>query len=177
MFDIAWSELLLIAVVALIFIGPKELPALLNNLGRAAAKLRRSADEFRRHFEESMREAGYEDLHKNINDLRSLNPSSQLRATIDNAINQSYAPKPPPAGSQPSAPPSFVQSGAQAQAGGHAEAVAEASPFVAAAAPGDGNARSDIAGDAPASAEHGTVAEGAQKLAVEPSKDYAAPVA
>ena len=51
MFDIAWSELLLIAVVALIFIGPKELPALLNSLGRSAAKLRRSADDFRRHFE------------------------------------------------------------------------------------------------------------------------------
>ncbi len=178
MFDIAWSELLLIAVVALIFIGPKELPALLNNLGRVTAKLRRSADDLRRHFEESMREAGYEDLHKNINDLRSLNPSSQLRATIDSAINQSYAPKPPPAGSQPSAPPSFAQSGTQAQAGGQAEqAAAEASPFLAAAASGDRDALSDKAGDALASAEHGAAVEGAQMQAAEPSKDHAAPVA
>ncbi len=91
MFDIAWSELLLIAVVALIFIGPKELPQVLHNLGRAAAKLRRSADEFRRHFEESMRESGYEDLHKNIQDLRSLNPSSQIKETIDRAVAQDYA--------------------------------------------------------------------------------------
>ena len=105
----SWSEILPIAVVALIFIGPKELPALLDNLGQMAAKLRRSADEFRRHFEDSMREAGYEDLHKNINDLRSLNPSSQLRATIDSAINQSYAPMPQPAGTQPSAAPSFAR--------------------------------------------------------------------
>ena len=88
MFDIAWSELLLLAVVALIFIGPKELPQVLNSLGRAAAKLRRSADEFRRHFEESMRESGYEDLHKNIQDFRALNPSSQIRDTIDRAINR-----------------------------------------------------------------------------------------
>ena len=109
----SWSEILLIAVVALIFIGPKELPAILHKLGQMTASLRRSADEFRRHFEQSMREAGYEDLNKNINDLRSLNPSTQLRATIDNAINQSYAPMPQPAGTQPSAAPSFAN-GAQA---------------------------------------------------------------
>ncbi len=171
MFDIAWSELLLIAVVALIFIGPKELPALLNNLGRAAAKLRRSADDFRRHFEDSMREAGYEDLHKNINDLRSLNPSTQLRTTIDNAINQSYAPKPPPAGTQPSAPPSFVQTGMAVQADG------QAGPAAGTSTSGDGIALSGKAGDAPAPAEHGAAAEGAQKPMVEPSKDHAAPVA
>ncbi len=109
----SWSEILLIAVVALIFIGPKELPAILHKLGQMTASLRRSAEEFRRHFEQSMREAGYEDLNKNINDLRSLNPSTQLRATIDSAINQSYAPMPQPAGTQPSAVPSFAN-GAQA---------------------------------------------------------------
>ena len=43
MFDIAWSELLLIAVIALIFIGPKELPQVLHTFGRMVAKLRRSA--------------------------------------------------------------------------------------------------------------------------------------
>ncbi len=94
MFDIAWSELLLIAVVALIFIGPKELPAVLANLGRMTAKLRRSADEFRRHFEELMRDSGYEDLHKNIQDFRALNPANQLKASIDRAINQDSAPRP-----------------------------------------------------------------------------------
>ncbi len=173
MFDIAWSELLLIGVVALIFIGPKELPALMNNVARAAAKLRRSADDFRRQFEESMRDAGYEDLHKNINDLRSLNPSTQLRETLNNAINQSYAPKPPSAGTQPSAPPSFVQTGTQA--GGQAEQAAEASAFVTAS--GHGMALSGQAGDARAAAEHGAAAEGVQKPVVEPSKDHAAPVA
>jgi sec-independent protein translocase protein TatB len=94
MFDIAWSELLLIAVVALIFIGPKELPQVLANLGRMTAKLRRSADEFRRHFEESMRESGYEDLHKNIQDFRALNPASQLKTGIERAINQDYTARP-----------------------------------------------------------------------------------
>jgi sec-independent protein translocase protein TatB len=119
MFDIAWSELLLIAVVALIFIGPKELPHVLGSLGRMTAKLRRSADEFRRHFEESMRESGYEDLHKNIQDFRALNPANQLKETIGRAINQDYTnqaqasaavhqepqPSPAPASAEPQAVP------------------------------------------------------------------------
>jgi sec-independent protein translocase protein TatB len=98
MFDIAWSELLLIAIVALIFIGPKELPQLLHTLGRMAAKARRTADDFRRQFDDSVREAGYEDLHKNIQQFRSLNPTSQIKDSIARAIND-YNPNPvtPPA--------------------------------------------------------------------------------
>jgi sec-independent protein translocase protein TatB len=97
MFDISSSEILLIAVVALIFIGPKELPQVLRSFGQAVSKLRRTAEGFRRQFEESMREAGYEDLHKslkdNLNDIRQLNPAHQLRSSLDRAINQDYPPK------------------------------------------------------------------------------------
>ena len=95
MFDIAWSELLLIAVIALIFIGPKELPQVLHTLGRMVAKLRRSADDFRRQFEDSVRDAGYEDLHKNIQEFRSLHPANQVKDSIARAINQEYAPPKP----------------------------------------------------------------------------------
>ncbi len=94
MFDIAWSELFLIAVIALIFIGPKELPHVLHSLGRMTAKLRRSADDFRRQFEDSVREAGYEDLHKNIQEFRSLHPANQLKDSIAKAINLESTPKP-----------------------------------------------------------------------------------
>jgi sec-independent protein translocase protein TatB len=94
MFDIAWSELLLIAVIALIFIGPKDLPQVLHNFGRMVAKLRRSADDFRRQFEDSVREAGYEDLHKNLQEFRSLNPANQLKDSIARAVSQEYTPKP-----------------------------------------------------------------------------------
>ena len=110
MFDIAWSELLLIAVIALIFIGPKELPQVLHSLGRMTAKLRLSADDFRRQFEDSVREAGYEDLHKNIQEFRSLHPASQLKDSITRAINQEYAPKPvAPAPQAPAEPPLTVE--------------------------------------------------------------------
>src|SRR5215471_14388034 len=110
MFDIAWSELLLIAVIALIFIGPKELPQVLHTLGRMTAKLRRSADDFRRQFEDTVREAGYEDLHKNIQEFRSLNPANQLKDSIARAINQDYTPKPVAPGTQaPAKPPLTVE--------------------------------------------------------------------
>jgi len=110
MFDIAWSEILLIAVIALIFIGPKELPQVLHSLGRMTAKLRRSADDFRRQFEDSVREAGYEDLHKNIQEFRSLHPANHLKDSIARAINQEYTPKPDAAASQtPAEPPLTVE--------------------------------------------------------------------
>jgi len=162
----SWSEILLIAVVALIFIGPKELPAILHKLGQMTASLRRSAEEFRRHFEQSMREAGYEDLNKNINDLRSLNPSSQLRATIDNAINQNYAPMPQPAGTQPSAVPSFANG---AQAG--------VTPAEAGAAASERGTQGDKGAELAASASKEAGLPGAPHAAVEPAKDQTAPVA
>ena len=165
----SWSEILLIAVVALIFIGPKELPAILHKLGQMTATLRRSAEEFRRHFEQSMREAGYEDLNKNINDLRALNPSTQLRATIDNAINQSYAPMPQPAGAQPSAAPSFANG---AQAG-----VTPAEAGAAGAAASERGAQGDKGVELAASASKEAAVPGAQQAALEPTKDHAAPVA
>jgi sec-independent protein translocase protein TatB len=113
MFDIAWSELLLIAVIALIFIGPKELPQVLHSLGRMTAKLRRSADDFRRQFEDSVREAGYDDLHKNIQEFRSLHPASQLKDSIARAINQEYTPKTDaPASQVPAQPPLTVENNA-----------------------------------------------------------------
>jgi sec-independent protein translocase protein TatB len=133
MFDIAWSELLLIAVVALIFIGPKELPHVLHSLGRMVGKLRRQADEFRRQFEDSVREAGYEDLHKNIQEFRSLNPANQLKDSIARAIAQDPAPKPAapaetapvetaPADASASKPPALAPAPAQVSPAALAEA-------------------------------------------------------
>ena len=124
MFDIAWSELLLIAVVALIFIGPKELPQVLHSLGRMTAKLRRTADDFRRQFEDSVREAGYEDLHKNLQDFRSLNPANQLKDSIARAINQDLTPKP----AAPAAPAALPESEPKLEQDGRTSASAEANP-------------------------------------------------
>ncbi len=69
MFDISWGELLLIGVVALIVIGPKELPAVLRTVGQWMTKLRRMANEFQGQFQEAIREAEMADLKKEVDDL------------------------------------------------------------------------------------------------------------
>ncbi len=69
MFDIGWGELLVIGVVALIVIGPKELPGVLRTLGQAMAKVRRMASEFQGQFNEAMREAEMADIKKSVDEL------------------------------------------------------------------------------------------------------------
>jgi sec-independent protein translocase protein TatB len=86
MFDIGWSELLVIAVVALIVIGPKELPSVLRTVGQWTTKIRRMAGEFQSQFQEALREAEMADLKKHADDLnkaaqsltKPLDPSDYL---------------------------------------------------------------------------------------------------
>jgi sec-independent protein translocase protein TatB len=66
MLDIGWSELLLVAVVAVVVVGPKELPKLMRTFGFYAGKLRRAASDFQRQFEEAMVESEAEEVRKNI---------------------------------------------------------------------------------------------------------------
>jgi sec-independent protein translocase protein TatB len=69
MFDIGWSEFVVIGVVALIVIGPKELPAVLRAIGQWTTKIRRMAGEFQSQFQEAMREAEMADLKKQVDGL------------------------------------------------------------------------------------------------------------
>jgi sec-independent protein translocase protein TatB len=70
MFDIGWSEILVIAVVALIAIGPKELPGVLRMVGQWMGKARKMAAEFQGQFQEAMREAEMADLKKSFDEVR-----------------------------------------------------------------------------------------------------------
>ena len=69
MFDIGWSELVVIGIVALIAIGPKELPGALRTLGQWMAKIRRMAAEFQGQFQEAMREAEIDQLKKDMDEM------------------------------------------------------------------------------------------------------------
>ncbi|ABD88065.1 Sec-independent protein translocase protein TatB [Rhodopseudomonas palustris] len=71
MFDIGWSELLVIGVVALIAIGPKELPGVLRMVGQWMGKARKMASEFQGQFNEAMREAEMADLKKSFDDIKA----------------------------------------------------------------------------------------------------------
>ena len=83
MFDIGWSELLVIAVVAIVVVGPKDLPKLMRSFGHYAGKLRRAASDFQRQFEEAMRESEIEEVKKALESVRAETPSLDLEASID----------------------------------------------------------------------------------------------
>jgi sec-independent protein translocase protein TatB len=70
MFDIGWSEFAVIAVVALIAIGPKELPGVLRMVGQWVGKARKMAGEFQGQFQEAMREAEMADLKKSFDEVK-----------------------------------------------------------------------------------------------------------
>src|SRR4051794_21638344 len=69
MFGIGWSEFVVIGVVALIAIGPKELPGVLRMVGQSIGKIRRMANEFQGQFQEAMREAEMADVRKELDDI------------------------------------------------------------------------------------------------------------
>jgi sec-independent protein translocase protein TatB len=94
MLDIGWSELLLVAVVAIVVIGPKDLPDALRALGRTLTKLRRMAGEFQGQFNAALREANLEDVKKEFDTIREqtsvlkggFNPVDIARNEIKGAI-------------------------------------------------------------------------------------------
>ena len=94
MFDIGWSELVVIAVVALIVIGPKELSGVLRGIGHWMGKIRRMASEFQGQFQDAMREAEVADLKKQVDDLggtasdlASFNPMADAQKELDSAFD------------------------------------------------------------------------------------------
>jgi sec-independent protein translocase protein TatB len=101
MFDIGWSELLVIAVVAIVVVGPKDLPKLMRGFGHYAGKLRRAASDFQRQFEEAMRESEVEEVRKAIESVRTETPSLDLKAPIDKPMMLPKPAAPPEA--EPSA--------------------------------------------------------------------------
>jgi sec-independent protein translocase protein TatB len=110
MFDISWSELLLIAVVALVFIGPKELPGVLRTVGQWTGKIRRMASEFQDQFREAIREAEVADLKKDIDEATSnlktgLDPFAGINESTTEWKHSEPTASAPPAADAPPAPP------------------------------------------------------------------------
>ncbi len=69
MFTLGWGEIVVIGIVALIAIGPKELPTVLRTIGQWTGKIRRMANEFQGQFQEALREAELSDLQKHAEDI------------------------------------------------------------------------------------------------------------
>jgi sec-independent protein translocase protein TatB len=79
MFDVGWSEMLVIAVVLIVVVGPKDLPRMLRQFGRTTAKLRAMAGDFRRQFDEALKEAELDDVSDAISSVRKINPMNEIR--------------------------------------------------------------------------------------------------
>ena len=98
MFDIGWSELLVIGVVALIAIGPKELPGVLRAAGHWMGKVRRMASDFQDQFREAMREAEVADLKRQFDEA-----SAKATSAFTNPLETAHKEVEAALGSEPSA--------------------------------------------------------------------------
>lgn len=83
MFDIGWSELLVIGVVALIVIGPKDLPKALSTMGKWAARARGMAREFQNSVDDMVRQAELDELREQVQKARTFNLTDELEKNID----------------------------------------------------------------------------------------------
>ncbi len=101
MFDIGWSELLLVAVLAIIFVGPKDLPRLMRTLGQYTAKMRAMAREFQNSFEDMARETELDELRKQVAELRHdvMRPLTDMQSAVE--APDKAAPQPDETGATP----------------------------------------------------------------------------
>ncbi|CAN1565764.1 TatA Sec-independent protein secretion pathway components [Rhabdaerophilaceae bacterium] len=127
MFDISWGEFLVVGVVALIVIGPKELPGVIRSVGRGMAKLRAMASDFRSQFDDAMREAELHEVQKEFNDLKnqatglSTATFDPIRKEVQSALESAKAaasgePVPPAAPADPGASETLASIEADARA-------------------------------------------------------------
>src|SRR5215471_10531581 len=107
MFDFAWSEIGLIGVVALIAIGPKDMPAAIKAITGVIKKARRMAGEFQTHVDEMMREADLQEVRNQINEIRNFDIKGEIERAVDEdgsiraTLNENpldSLPTPPPVG-------------------------------------------------------------------------------
>jgi sec-independent protein translocase protein TatB len=98
MFDLGWGKIIIIAVIALVVIGPKELPAVLRTVGQWMGKIRRMAAEFQGQFQEAMREAEMADLKKSIDAItdatRGIGSGFDPLGSVSKDIESAFQEKP-----------------------------------------------------------------------------------
>jgi sec-independent protein translocase protein TatB len=105
MFGLGWGEVVVIGIVALIAIGPKELPTVLRTLGQWMGKVRRMANEFQGQFQEALREAEFADIKKHADDISSsvsefsnIDPLADVQKDVEREFAETPALESAPAG-------------------------------------------------------------------------------
>lgn len=85
-FDLSWSHIILLLVVALVVVGPQDLPKIMRKAGQWTAKARAMADQFRNSFDEMARQTELDELRKEIESLRNARPLAETEQALSNAI-------------------------------------------------------------------------------------------
>ncbi|MEM8812216.1 MAG: Sec-independent protein translocase protein TatB [Pseudomonadota bacterium] len=87
MFDIGWTEMLMVAVVMILVVGPKDLPRMLRTFGKTMGNLRRMASDFQGQFNDALREAeqqaGLDETKKSLSGLADINPVKDLKKSME----------------------------------------------------------------------------------------------
>ncbi|WP_206454274.1 Sec-independent protein translocase protein TatB [Aurantimonas marina] len=152
MFDIGWAELMMVAVILVVVVGPKDLPRMLRTFGRTTKQLRSMAGDFRRQFDDALREAELDDVRSTVSDIRKLDPTKDVRAAMNpmKAVGDEIRSSLKAAASapEPKLPSSTADAntdkpdkiGATAKGGGSSATPAPAASATPAAASGNGKA-------------------------------------
>jgi sec-independent protein translocase protein TatB len=104
MFDIGWSELLVIGVVAIIVVGPKELPRLMRTFGHYLGKVRHMAADFQRQFEDAVRDSEIDEVRKAMQDFHAEVSDVTPRGTVDKPLMMPSPADPAPAAAEAALP-------------------------------------------------------------------------
>jgi len=83
MLDVGWTELVVIAIVMILVVGPKDLPPMLRAFGKMMTKMRGMANDFRQQFDEALKEADLDDVRKTLADAQKLNPAHSIREAMN----------------------------------------------------------------------------------------------
>ncbi|MER9639440.1 Sec-independent protein translocase protein TatB [Mesorhizobium sp. M0239] len=142
MFEVGWTEMLVIAIVMIVVVGPKDLPNMLRTFGRTTAKLRAMASDFQKQFNEALKEAELDDVKKSVDELRGLSPMAEIRkqlnpfeqaaADVRSGVDAAMKPKPAdPASSVASIPQAAepLKNGATTMPGVNGPEAAPAAPI------------------------------------------------
>lgn len=84
--DLSWSHMLIVLVVALVVVGPKDLPKLMRKMGQWTAKARGMADQFRRSFDDMARQSELDELRKELDDLRNTRPLAEVEQHLSETL-------------------------------------------------------------------------------------------
>jgi sec-independent protein translocase protein TatB len=99
--DLSWSHMLLVLVVALVVVGPKDLPKVMHTMGKWAGKARAMADQFRKSFDDMARQSELDELRKELDELRNMRPLADTERAVSEALQPpdiSIAPEAKPEG-------------------------------------------------------------------------------